>query len=210
MSGNNDEEFVDFNSFVNDLGLSDINNLENQLLYDVMLSEFDDKNTNNKNENIEAGKIYQFQPVTNTNSVTIKQVGYGYSRPTVLLYKTKFKGYLCKLVSFVMTDADIKQAEENCCVPVMSLLFDKKNSTQFVLTLEFHTFDHKKSKTSLFNYINGTLSGFYGVYLKKYKDGKLIKTQLDIIKTMCDKANMAYLLLKYISDERVKNLIINK
>jgi hypothetical protein len=107
---------------------------------------------------------------------------------------------------------DIDEATKTCCIPVMSLIFDKKNTTKFVITLEFHTFEHIKNKKSLTDYITTNtdilISGFYAVYLKTYNNNILKKTKLDILDKICDKANMIYLLIKYISDERVSKIIL--
>lgn len=206
-----DNILIDFKDFINEneINVQEVNSFEEKLLSELIMNDSNDKSFN-------INSLYQFQPISNTNSVNLKVVGNGNNRPSIFIYQTKFNGYLCKLVSYVLTEKDIKLAEKSCCIPILSLLFIRKNSTRFVLNLEFHTFDHIKTKSSLLDYVsenyqeNKILCGFFGVYLKVQKHGKIIKTEIDIIKKICNITNLTYLLFKYISDERVKKMLCNK
>jgi hypothetical protein len=179
--------------------------LEDSLLFDSML--IDNKDNTNMGET-----LYQVQPLWETNICSIKSIGIGLDRPTVSIKKFSISGYKCELVSLLLNKSDIDEAEKKCFLPLLSLIFNKKNSVRFTITLEFHTFDHIKLKKSLDELINKgiNISGFYGVYLKYYKNNELIKDKIDLINKICTKPNIAYLLVKYITHDKVKKLIINK
>jgi hypothetical protein len=178
---------------------NNISKFEETIYYDSIL-EVEDQESNNI--------IYQVQPVFLSNKSIIKSIGTSVVRPSILIKKFKFKGYHCELVSLVLNEDDLITCNKQCFLPVISLIFTKKNSTRFTLSLEFHTFEHIKQKKEIKKLINTELDGFFAVYLKYYKNQKLIKEKLEIINNICNKQNLSYLLIKYISHEQVKKMII--
>jgi hypothetical protein len=165
---------------------------------------FSDLHTENSKEN--TNPLYQLQTYAHQNIATLKHVGFSKKRPSVLVHKFKFKGHVCEIYNYLLNSSDLDEINTTCSIKIISLIIKKKGDIRGVINLEYHTFDHKKTHTNIIDYVNKDLNGFYCIYLKKYNNEDLIKIKLELITDICDKQNMVYLLIKYLTHDQVLNI----
>lgn len=185
-------EYVDFNTMISEK-VQEADDREAKMLFEYMSDS--------------GSELYQLQGITGTNTAVIKYIGNSDKRPTILLHKFKFDGYLCTINSLVYDNSDIEEINETCCLKMMTMTLNKKNSIRAVVTIEFHTFDHVKAKKHISEYISRNddipLSGFYCVYLKRYINGEIKKIKLDMLQQSIERNNIVYMLPKYLSHEEL-------
>jgi hypothetical protein len=136
-----------------------------------------------KLDDLELGfqKMYQIRAEKGGKGAVIQFVGKAKSRPCVVIHEFVFKRYKCQLVSYVLSDVDVKYANDKCELKMLGLLISsKKNKLVASITLSFYTFEHRKEKRDLGGYINyeepgnklsadKLLNGFW-MYEMKYVD----------------------------------------
>lgn len=114
--------------------------------------------------------LYQIQGTQGKAGGIIKYIGKDTTGLVIIIHRFKFKKYLCKIISYILSDVDINIANDKCMFKILGLLIECDGEVVAVIILSFYTFTHKKEKSNITNYISNSnniiLPGFYGYELK--------------------------------------------
>lgn len=161
-------------------------------------------------------KLYQIQGITSKKGAILKYIGENYVRPTIIIHEFKFKKYQCQIVSYLLSDIDIKIANDNCTLKMIGLLIKNKKKVVAAITMSFYTFIHRKEKTTIEKYISQQedkkdkiLPGFY-TYEFKYYDGDIEKNErIKIFELFPGRTKCIYELINLLSNEKL-SFLFNK
>ena len=169
---------------------------------------------NDTKEKEKLNKMYQVIGNKNHGSAIIQYVGNAKERPAIILDEFDFKGYKCKIISYVLADSDIEQANDSCILKMIGLILEKNNNVIVCITLSFYTFNHKKDKKKIEEYIselqdNKLINGFFRFDIKYVGENNKIKTEIigDIMHNYVGKTNSIYKLLELLSNDKLISIL---
>lgn len=189
------EEFIDLDEFINNSNVK-------------VIAE---PNENNKSESIPFEQLYQIQGMKDKQGAFIKFIGQNSVRPLILILEFTFKKYECQIVSYILSNIDIKVVNDECGLKMLGLLIKYKDQVVAVITMSFFTFMHKWEGKDIMDFIsydnNILLSGFYAFDLKYYdKDIKKTEKIGSIFELFPGKTKSLYELINLLSDEKLSFL----
>ena len=148
---NDSDEYIDFNDVLNTFQI-----------HDSEIKEIKEINETNKEQ-----KLYQVQGQDNESCIILQYLGYNpdNDRPCYVLQEFDFKTYKCKIISYILSDIDINYAHDTCELKMLSLLITKNDVVIAAITLSFYTFEHKKNKQHINEFISDNnkikINGFF-------------------------------------------------
>lgn len=157
-------------------------------------------------------RLYQIQGIKDKIGGIIKFIGQNVVRPTIIIHEFTFKRYQCQITSYILSDIDIKVANDKCALKMLGLLIKDKGGVVAAITMSFYTFIHRKDKTDLEKYIsnkddNKILPGFYA-YELKYYDRNIEKNESvgGTFESFPGKTRCVYDLINLLSNEKLSFL----
>lgn len=111
-------------------------------------------------------ELYQIIGIKDSNKAYITHVGFGNSRPKVLLKDFFFKGYNCKIISYLLNKKDLEQSIQTKNLKMIAMIILKKDNPVASISIEYKTDDNIiESISSIQKKIE--TKGKFIVYLKK-------------------------------------------
>lgn len=186
----NENEFIDLDKLINESSTKFI----------------DEPNNTTASDQFE--KIYQIQCKKNNPNAIIKKICDNAIRQIIVLHEFKFNNFICRIVSYLLSDVDIKEANDVCSFKIIGLLLINNNKVIGSLTMSFYTFIHKKEKKDIFDYISKDvdipLPGFFAFDLKYfYKGSKKSERIGDILEKFPGKTQSIYSLINLLSNDKI-------
>jgi hypothetical protein len=170
-------------------------------------------NDSNTKIKIKKQKLYQLEGEINKNSAIIKYIGNSENRPTVVILDFNFKGYICKIISYILNDYDIEYSNKSNNIKMIGLVVEKHKKVILSITLLFITNEHKNNNKKLINYISEKnkeckIHGYYKFELKYNKNNNIIID--DIGKKMDNyigKNKSIYKLIDFLSNDKIIEIL---
>lgn len=150
-------------------------NKETNLLFDVDdIKEDSIDNTEN---------VYQLQSNKDEKIGYFMLVGRANNKPGVLIKEFKYdENHTCKVLSIIYLDSDIDEINKSNEISLLKYIIYKNEQVVGVLRIDFFTYDVKKDKKSIRDYISvkSKLKPLYGYfkYVYFYDDGTTMKKLL--------------------------------
>ena len=176
---------------------------------DELLSKSNIDKSNIDKLNLE--KLYQIQGIKNNKGAIIKYIGERDQRPVILINEFKFKKYHCQIVSYLLSDVDIKFANDNCCLKMLGMLIKDNNNIIAAITMNFNTFLHKVENINIEKYIqydDNTINipGFFSYDLKYYVDNNEKIERIECFEIFPGNNRCIYNLINLLSNEKLSFL----
>lgn len=213
LANDNAEEFVVLDELLN-LAIVENDDLASGLLFPHDLMEMDCSVIEEK------ANIYQICGINEKPEAIIKYIGISKKRPTIKIHEFTFKRCKCEIVSYLLSDPDIKLADDRCTLKMLGMIITcnkgiKKNKVIAAITFSFHTFVHKRDKKSILDYVTfgetkKYLTGFFGYELKYVDEFGIINEKRigEITQVFPGKTKCVYKLVDFLSDDKLSFLFI--
>lgn len=184
--------------------------MENEFIkLDELINQLPKENITNKNDSfIDDIKtninLYQIQSKINESSCVIKFIGNPVDIiPTYIIHEFKFKNYDCKIISYVLSDADLECANNDSEFKIIGLLITDNDKVKCVIRLSFYSSIHIDEKKHINEYIDKNIEGFYQFNLIANDNKTIIG---DIMHKFIGKTKSIYKLTSLLSDEKLNYL----
>ncbi|QKF93632.1 hypothetical protein QKU48_gp0174 [Fadolivirus algeromassiliense] len=164
---------------------------------------------------IEGIPIYQIQSTKNSTNGVIINAGIIKEPHDVLIKDVIITNYKCFIISKLYTLEQLKESEEFCRFVMMKIIIclnNKEHTPLAQLCYNFNTVVHKQSNKSILDYLSDNnnkkdLYGFFSITLHYTENDKSKYINLDQFKNYCGPDNIITTLLKWLLDEKVKEIL---
>jgi len=184
---------------------------------DDLIEKNKDGNQINELEIEPTENLYQVTGTTGSDLVNLRYLGKHIHRPIMILDEFSFGKHHIKILSYLLSDADLNDANEKCMLKMIGILIKKSKYDKdpiLAITMSFYTFVHKKDKKNISDYVStcsneNKLKGFFGYELIYCTNAGEIKHERigKLLDVYPGRTKSIYNLIEFLSHEKVVSLV---
>jgi hypothetical protein len=195
-----DDEFINIDKLVGDIpkDVMDDNEAEMLFAHDILLAS---------EENVI--KLYQLQGISDGNAV-LRFVGVAKQRPCVIINKFKYKKKECQVVSYMLDEDDITEANEKCKLRMLGIVIKKNKEILGVINFEFFTVAHKKQGKKFSDLIGTPQNGLFMITVNYIEKNETKVEKLKILNKFPGKTKSIYTLIEMLKHKSVIENLLSK
>jgi len=161
-------------------------------------------------ENMGKVSLYQVCGVVGRGEAIVKYLGVSKDRPVIKIHGFGFKGCECEIVSYLLSDVDMKLVDDRCTMKMLGLIIKRDGGVVGAITYSFYTFVHRRDKRSITEYIDKNVVGFFGYEFRFVDKGGVVREErIGVLNEVFPgRTKCVYGLVEFLSDEKLSFLFV--